>query len=280
MPSSRRSPVRSLPLRTKLLATVAVAGTVGLTVGLVGVDQLGTLAQRSHEINAHALVPVSELAEIRRNFLQTRLDGLADEVVPSQGGAEHTAYLADVDKVNAAVATFAADPALSAEDRTNLDTMTTAWKTYSDVVGHSLLDLARAGRMADFTALRNGTVKPVSITLNNALTALEKSAQQRADATVAAADASYQSARTLVLALLVVGLVLTVAIALLVARAIAGPVRAVRDGLEAMAAGDLTVQVTVHSRDEVGQMAESLNRAAASVRETVRSAGELSLIHI
>jgi methyl-accepting chemotaxis protein len=263
-----------MPLRAKLLATVAVTGAVALTVGLVGLSELGTLAQRSRDVNAHALVPVSELAEIRRDFLQTRLDALADETVPSAGGAEHTAYLADVDHVDAAVATFSADPAISAADRTNLGTLTTAWKSYTDVVGGQLIDLAHSGRMVEFAALRNGTVKPLSTRLNDALTALETSARARAQQTVTAADDSYAFARTLVLALLVAGLAVTVAVALLVARAIARPVRAVRDGLEAMAEGDLTVQVTVRSRDEVGQMAESLNRAAESVRQTVRSAGQ------
>jgi methyl-accepting chemotaxis protein len=263
-----------MPLRAKLLATVAVACAVALTVGLVGLSELGTLAQRSREVNAHALVPVSELAVIRRDFLQTRLDALADETVPSATGAEHTAYLADVDSVQAAVATFAADPALSAADRTNLDTLTTSWKSYTDVVGGQLIELAHSGRMAEFSALRNGTVKPLSKTLNDALTALETSAKARAQQTVAAAEDSYTFARTVVLVLLVTGLVVAVVVALLVARVIARPVRAVRDGLEAMAAGDLTVQVSVSSNDEVGQMAGSLNRAAASVRETVRSAAE------
>jgi methyl-accepting chemotaxis protein len=265
---------RSLNLRTKLLSTVAVGCVVALVVGLVSLNQLAALAQRSKDVDTRALVPVSQLAEIRRDFLQTRLDGLADEVIPSSAGAEHTAYLADVDKVEAAVTTFAADPALSGTDRKNVAALTTAWTGYTAVVGHQLLDLAHAGRMAEFTALRNGTVKPLSVALNDALTALETSAKNRAAQTVAAANASYAHARTLVLALLVAGLLAAVVIALFVARLITRPVIAVRDGLEAMADGDLTVQVRTAARDEVGQMAQALNRAAASVRETVRAAGE------
>jgi len=170
---SARGWLRSLSLRTKLLATVAVACAVALTVGMVGLTQLAALAQRSRDVNTQALLTVSELAEVRRDFLQTRLDGLADERLPSASGTEHTAYRTDVDAVNAALAASGADPALTATDRHTVDTITGAWQSYATVVGGQLLNLARAGRVADYTALRNGTVKPVSKTLNDSLTALQ-----------------------------------------------------------------------------------------------------------
>ena len=73
----------ALSLRVKVLMAVAAACVVALTVGIVGVLQLGALQQRSQEINTDALVPSNQIAEVRRAFLQTRIDALADEVIPS-----------------------------------------------------------------------------------------------------------------------------------------------------------------------------------------------------
>ena len=73
---------------------------------------------------------------------------------------------------------------------------------------------------------------------------------------------------------LAVGLVLAIGLGLLVARLVVRPVIAVRDGLVAMAAGDLTARVAVTSADEVGQMAEALNRAGDSLRQTVQATAE------
>ena len=53
-----------------------------------------------------------------------------------------------------------------------------------------------------------------------------------------------------------IGLVAAIGLGLLVARMVIRPVTAVRDGLVAMAAGDLTAHVDVTSTDEVGQMAD------------------------
>jgi methyl-accepting chemotaxis protein len=52
-------------------------------------------------------------------------------------------------------------------------------------------------------------------------------------------------------------------------RAIRRPLRKVLDALRAVAARDLTVQVEVVNRDEIGQMASALNTAVAEIRATV-----------
>ena len=44
-------------------------------------------------------MPSNQIAEVRRAFLQTRIDALADELLPKAGAEDtaHEAYLADVD---------------------------------------------------------------------------------------------------------------------------------------------------------------------------------------
>src|SRR4051812_49956762 len=72
----------SLPLRVKVLTAVSVACVVALVVGIVSLAQLGQLERRSAEVHTQALIPSSQLAEVRRAFLQTRIDALADELLP------------------------------------------------------------------------------------------------------------------------------------------------------------------------------------------------------
>ncbi len=55
---------------------------MALPIGLVALRELAGLEQRSAEIHSEALVPSMQLAEIRRAYLQTRVDALADELLP------------------------------------------------------------------------------------------------------------------------------------------------------------------------------------------------------
>jgi methyl-accepting chemotaxis protein len=266
----------ALPLRVKVLTSVAVACVVALTVGLLALGQLADLERRSEEVATEALVPSMQLAEIRRAYLQTRVDALADELVPKgPEDVEHQAYLADVEAMDAAIAAYAEGNTLTDAQRQDVDVLVESWNGYEEIVGGELLVLAHTpGRLQDFMQLRATAVKPLAVALNEALTRLEESEAASATATVQAAHDTYTSARTLILVVLGVGLAAAVVLGLLVARLITRPVVAVRDGLVAMAAGDLTTRVEVSSSDEVGQMAEALNRAAESLRGTVSSTAE------
>ncbi len=78
------------------------------------------------------------------------------------------------------------------------------------------------------------------------------------------------SARLLMVALLILGLVGGLALAALATRMIVRPLAEVRRVLDAVADGDLTQSAQVDSRDELGQMASSLTRATGTIRSTVR----------
>ena len=99
----------SLPLRVKFLTAVGVACLVALLIGLLGLVQLGALQQRSEDIKTDALQPSNEIAEVRRSFLQTRIDALADELLAkADTDPEHQAYLKDLQDVDAATKAYTA----------------------------------------------------------------------------------------------------------------------------------------------------------------------------
>jgi methyl-accepting chemotaxis protein len=265
----------SLPLRVKVLTAVAVACLVALLIGILGLVQLGALQQRSQDINTDGLVPSNEIAEVRRAFLQTRIDALADELIPKTGSEDpaHTAYLADIEAMNAAVEAYAGSD-LSTAQQEDVDQLTAAWEEYETLVSGPLLQAARSRDMATFMKLRSETVSPVSKTLNEALDRLLASEAAAAQQTVADAKDTYESARTVILVVLGLGLASSIGLGLFVAGLVIRPVTAVRNGLVAMAAGDLTARVAVTSTDEVGQMADALNQAGESLRTTVQATAE------
>jgi methyl-accepting chemotaxis protein len=270
-----RSRLMSLGLRAKVLTTVAVACVVALVIGILALLQLGALQQRSADIKTDALVPSNQIAEVRRAFLQTRVDALADELLPKSGPTDtaHELYLADIEAMTAAVEAYAASD-LTATQEEDVQTLSDSWTQYETLVSGPLLEAAHSGRMSEYMAMRTGTVAPVSKALNEALDRLLVAESQAAEDSVQAATDTYESARTTIIAVLVIGVAAALGLGLLVARLVIRPVSAVRDGLVAMAAGDLTVRVQVSGTDEVGQMATALNEASESLRTTISATAE------
>ncbi|GIE78430.1 methyl-accepting chemotaxis protein [Actinoplanes philippinensis] len=82
-------------------------------------------------------------------------------------------------------------------------------------------------------------------------------------------DHTMTRTRTLVIVALSTALLLCVGCALVVSRLIIVPLRRVSGVLDRVAAGDLTGDVDVYQRDELGHMAGSLRAATGSLRQTV-----------
>jgi methyl-accepting chemotaxis protein len=82
-------------------------------------------------------------------------------------------------------------------------------------------------------------------------------------------DATVTSTRLSLIWTIVLALTLAIFLALWVARMIVTPLRRVSSVLEAVAEGDLSQDLDVHQKDEVGHMASSLRRAVVTLRQTV-----------
>ena len=84
---------------------------------------------------------------------------------------------------------------------------------------------------------------------------------------------TYNAARTSLVVMLVLGILLSMALATLVARSIVRSVRGAKAVLDEVAAGDLTARMDVTSGDEVGQMGRALNESLDRIAEMVRLVG-------
>jgi methyl-accepting chemotaxis protein len=81
---------------------------------------------------------------------------------------------------------------------------------------------------------------------------------------------AYQTARTLMLSASLVSLVLGLILSIVIARGFSLPLGMAVDVLEKVAEGDLTVSLDVETTDEVGRMAQALNRAVERLNSTLQ----------
>ncbi|TWC67451.1 methyl-accepting chemotaxis protein [Herbaspirillum sp. SJZ099] len=101
--------------------------------------------------------------------------------------------------------------------------------------------------------------------------ALGKYESEQAEHSLAAATRRYEASRTFSIVAIALGLILALYSWLSLRRAIAEPMQRALRHFDAIAAGDLTQQVRVHSKDEMGQLLEGLSRMQENLSRTVRA---------
>ncbi|BCJ46320.1 hypothetical protein GCM10010168_59590 [Actinoplanes ianthinogenes] len=106
--------------------------------------------------------------------------------------------------------------------------------------------------------------------MNGAMDELQKAEESDADAMTATGDQEYRRSRLVTLIGLVIGFVVAAFVGFGVMRLIQRQLATVSSALGAVADGDLTVAAEVRSRDELGLMAQAVNRAREGLQTTVR----------
>jgi len=129
--------------------------------------------------------------------------------------------------------------------------------------------LAREAKHEQAVAVLINEVRPQQKKWIGALDEMVRSQEKAADEAAVAADASYKTARLLTLAITAAALVMGIASAWAVTRSITAPLHEAVALARRVSDGDLTAQIRVTSKDEVGQLMQALSDMNASLMKIV-----------
>ncbi|WP_306209122.1 methyl-accepting chemotaxis protein [Actinoplanes sp. RD1] len=255
-------------VNTKILSIVAVMAVAAMAIAYTGFTRLQSLDRESRALYTGSVNPLVQLAAIYQPF-----QGMRGRVI--EYGVASTATRADLKEEFAERETRVTDgvqaylPYAATTDQMTI--FSDKFAEFVDVSQNTLMPLADKGDTAAFATAYRETLLPI---INDAADAMDAENAAQSDKAKAQADANTATAHAaeqLVVIVLIAGLLLAILLGLYVARLIVRPLAAVRTSLVAMEQGDLTVPAAVTGRDEVGQMAELLNRAQAQIRQVVAS---------
>jgi methyl-accepting chemotaxis protein len=254
-------------IRTKLLTAVGLLGVVAIISGVFAARGIST-ASSDLETLAETQGSISTpVASIHQNELKARMQVamLATQTTDearAEWKADIAANDADVEKAIAQVDTVLAPyPWWS--------TFKDTWTQFKTVRDTDLAPALESGDVAAFNKVFDAKMAPVVSAMADTMDAADaegvKYFSSTAEAAVDKANRNYR----MQFIVLGIGLILAIALALVISRAVERRIRAVQSALEAMAARDLTHPVDVTSRDELGQMAAALERAQGNFREVM-----------
>jgi methyl-accepting chemotaxis protein len=259
------------PVAGKILSAVGVSAAVAVTVGVVGLNAVATTHDATTSLAEHNLAGTADLAAAELAMTQSQLavTSHAFSLDPQFKAKWADDFDARATAFDSAVAAYSEHT--STGDPAAIDEVRAEYAAFADGVVTHALPLSTAGDTRGYFAARDQYLTPHTTRVQELLADLTQAEAQAAATAVATADDEYAGTRTGLLVLLAAGIAVAGGIGWLVARGMARGLARVRRVAEALAAGDLTVTSGIRTRDEVGQVATSLDTAQASLREVLSS---------
>jgi len=273
--------LRDLSVRGKLLGGFGAVLALTAILGVVLLTEMGTVHSGGAVMGSEDVPSIESIGAIARNATDLRRAQL--KIVLAGGGAGTAQAISDVASDTAGLEstfkTYAAHYVSDAADGRFLHTAQAQWASLKSQTAR-LQSLARGKANATADALITASL-PAFKSLSKTLTAWTQYNDALVKRTLNANASTFNRARTLGIALIALSVLLGLGIAFVVSRSIKQRIDVVldrlkmlqekcmtyvRDGLEALAEGDLTREyepvtplIDNPSKDEIGQVATAVN---------------------
>ncbi|SDT70040.1 methyl-accepting chemotaxis protein [Actinoplanes derwentensis] len=268
--------LRSLSIRAALLTSAGIALLVALLVGTVGILRTQSTADATKDLYERSLVPLAVVKDMQQLIWHARWASLSQ--LTSTDAAKAKTYGEEA-SVNYDLVTTRLDEytalSLADDQRAAMSTFQTTWANYLELRKQSSA-LKNAGKIEEWQEFRSKTLGPAVADAVEQLETLAASSGAEAAAKAAEAQNAAGRARTTIAVVLIAGVLLAGAFALLVARTMNRRIGALREIVGAMADGDLDERPQDTASNEIGEMSRSMHQAVAQVRLTMRTVSEIS----
>ena len=247
--------VSRVPARVavKLLAAFLAIEVLLILMGAVGLEVLSGVNQRTEE-----LIKLQRKIEAYRQVQHdttSQLYGVSSALLSSDDQTLSSAlrqlnqFGYDVDRLQ-----FVAKDEVELLDRFRQD-----YDRFTDIVTHGV-ELIRAGKSDEARELQVAQAAPLADRLERLTNQLVNKAEADMVTGIEASDRAYVTSQWVVVGFALVSITLAIIFGYAISRSLIGPLAEVETGLKQIAGGDFSQRVHVVNRDELGALAENVNR--------------------
>ncbi|HEY3399378.1 MAG TPA: methyl-accepting chemotaxis protein [Geothrix sp.] len=258
----------------KLIGSYLIVAAIAALVGFVGIREIHAMEDADTRLYQMMTVPLGEMGDMMQLFQRQRVN-IRDAIMTG-----------DAEKFGKRIKELDVE-LTKAEDSFQKTILTDkgreTFKAYKDVntkydeIADRILGLVQAGKQKEAEALLRGEGAKSQQAVVEAFDVLQnqklKLAKESADGNAVVA----KSASTTMITIMGIGVAFSVFIGVVLSRAITTPLNKFSSVLAAVADGDLTVTSDIQSKDELGQMSETLNGTVAQLREAMLQVQEAAL---
>lgn len=262
----------NLKTSVKLISSFIVLAIIVTFVGFYGLNNMDKLNNSINEMYDNRLLPITNVMNAQITYQQMRADLLNLHMSESQQDKDK--YLVKLDgfkkDIDDRIVEYGTRSFNTIEHEELYKNVQLSWQNFQRAYDEAV-QLTMEGKNEQFLDYLHGDYEDIREDFNNYLTSLATLNVNRAEQSSIDTDVLYASSRTITLVIIIIAMLLSIAFGYLISQVIARPLNRVVGLVEKVAHGDLTETENIDTKDEVGQVAASINNMVLSLRETVSS---------
>jgi methyl-accepting chemotaxis protein len=265
-------------MRISLKMACGMGVIIGLMVivGIFGTYKIRQMGAADALLYGQMTAPLSSLVDLSVSFQRTRVN--LRDMIDSGNSSESAVAEETIHKLAGTIAresTRFEKTISTGEEKSLFDGFREKYGRYSSLL-QRMMELDRENRDAEARAIMKGEARDAALGLQDSL---EKMVSSRISRAKALSEENTAAAKMCILTLtLMIGLALigSAVIGTLLTLNITRPVARAVEAANAVALGDLSVRLDLDQKDEIGQLASSINRVIENLDEMAGYAHEIS----
>jgi len=256
--------LNNLTIKARLILVVGFLSALAITLGVLGLNGMKKANEGLLTVYADRTIPMGQLAEIKANLLNNRL-AIVNSMIFKEDIKKNIDLIrqniAENDRIWAAyMATF-----LTSEEKVLADKFAKENKRFVVDGLNPTIEYLVADNTAAIEKTITEAVRPLFVPVEDGIDALTQLQLNVAKQQYDEAQARYEDSRFMSIAMLVVGLLLSVFISFMLIRGISRSLLTIKEFTESLAEGDLIARIDLKQNDEIGDLA----RAIADMRDQI-----------
>jgi len=257
----------NLKIANKLIVAFLCVAVIAALVGAVGVLNLSNLAERDTELYEKYAVPMGQMGDMREAYQKGRVN-IRDAILSKDTRVQTEKMEKFNDSIRAmkVASTEIGKTLVSDEGRKLHKTIDDGISQY-ELYSKKLFPLFQAGQVDQVNQLMQTEGIRLADTIGDTLDQLSAMKIELAKQKAVNNKADASRATMIMITIVVAGVAIAMALGLYIAQVISRPVKELAAAADKLAVGDVNVNVTATTGDEIGMLMQSFAKMVSSIRD-------------
>lgn len=269
--------LQNFRISARLTVGFAVLGLLMLLQGIFALYSMSNMHKVTENIDKNTLPSLQSLAALNLNVMRMRVFTL--RLMIAQNDQDIQSAVQTISDIHQQINKVRQDYELLisiAGEQQIYDEFSQSYRQYSQLK-NELVQMVEAQKHDSAAQLANSALADTANEMAKALLALNDLNTSHATAQAELSENSYSRSWNYVTSMILVSLVLAVTASVVLSRSIVIPVRRAVRLAEKVAGGDLTQPIDIKGKDEVSELAQSLQVMQHNLRDTIRHIASSSM---